>query len=121
MISQMSPLSFWEAMEKGKVSRFYVQQLPEEFRSEYEPMIDMLEKQYANVLSEIIADTHKLADLDMSTMNGKKTLGLMIQSGKHSLKHPGAMFSYFGESGDIALNKYIMKHIRPTGNVMVCK
>lgn len=50
MISQMSPLSFWEAMENGIVNRKYVHQLPEEFRSEYEPMIDKLEEQFTQIL-----------------------------------------------------------------------
>jgi RNA ligase len=119
MISQMSPLSFWEAMEAGKVSRFYVQQLPEEFRAEYEPMIDMLEKQFQQVMLEINADAKKIAHIDTTVKAGLKELGLLVQSGKSGLKHPGAMFSYLGRNSGAALNKYVMKLIRPTGNALV--
>ena len=114
MISQMSPLSFWEAMEEGRVSRFYVQQLPEEFRSEYEPMIDTLEKQYSYTLSAIDEDARTLRHIDIDTKEGKKQLGLLVQ-GKNDLKHPHAMFLYLGRQGK-ALDKYILKYIRPTGN-----
>jgi RNA ligase len=114
MISQMSPLSFWEAMEDGKVSRFYVQQLPEEFRAEYEPMIDTLEKQYTQVLLEINADAKLLVHIDTTTKEGKKQLGLLVQ-GKNALHHPSAMFPYLVTGGK-ALNKYVMNLIRPTGN-----
>lgn len=119
MISQMSPLSFWEAMEEGKVSRFYVQQLPEEFRAEYEPMIEKLEQQYTQVLLEIHADTQQLTHIDTSTKEGKKELGILVQSGKSMLKHPHAMFLYLGHNSGRALNKYVMKLIRPTGNAFV--
>lgn len=114
MISQMSPISFWEAMQDGKVGREYVQQLPEEFRSEYEPMIDRLEQQYAQVLSDIQKDAKTLIHIDLTTKEGKKELGLLVQ-GKNDLKHPQAMFLYFNVQ-DIALNKYVMNTIRPTGN-----
>lgn len=119
MISQMSPLSFWEAMQDGKVSRFYVQQLPEEFRAEYEPMIDALEKQYGNVMAEIgEEDLPKLPKVDFTTKEGQKTLGLFLQGDSHGLKHPGAMFPLILNRIP-ALQKYVMKLIRPTGNNLV--
>lgn len=117
MISQMSPLSFWEAMEHGTVSRDYVRQLPEEFRKEYEPMIDTLEQQYKLVMQEICEDLRKLPQVDFDSKEGKKVIGLLIH-GKHDLKHPGAMFSCIQHKAK-SLEKYIMKHIRPTGNAFV--
>lgn len=118
MISQMSPLSFWEAMKDGKVGREYVIQLPEEFRSEYEPMIDILEKQYSQMMEEIGADARKLPKIDLLSKEGQKVLGLLIQSKEHGLKHPTAMFSYVKKQVP-ALQKYVMKQIRPTGNAFV--
>jgi RNA ligase len=117
MISQMSPLSFWEAMKDGRVGREYVQQLPEEFRSEYEPMIDKLEQQYKQIMSEVGADLRKLPQIDFQSKEGKKTIGLLV-NGKNDLKHPGAMFSCINHNA-AALEKYIMKYIRPTGNAFV--
>ena len=119
MISQMSPLSFWEAMEDGRVSRFYVQQLPEEFRAEYEPMIDKLEQQYQQVMSEIEAEANHLkTGIDIKTKDGKRTLGMLVQGGNHGLKHPSAMFPILLNQIP-ALQKYVMKFIRPTGNAFV--
>lgn len=117
MISQMSPISFWEAMSFGKVGRDYVKQLPEEFRSEYEPMIDTLEAQYQTVMEQIGEDLRKLPQIDFNTKEGKKTIGLLIH-GKHDLRHPGAMFSCL-QHQEKSLEKYIMKLIRPTGNAFV--
>jgi|ERR1035437_679616 RNA ligase len=118
MISQMSPLSFWEAMKDGRVGREYVMQLPEEFRKEYEPMIDKLELQYAYMMTEIELDSLKLPQIDLLSKEGQKVLGLLIQSKNHGLKHPTAMFSYVKKQIP-ALQKYVMKQIRPTGNSFV--
>lgn len=121
MISQMSPLSFWEAMKDGKVGREYVQQLPEEFRKEYEPMIDQLEKQYAQAMFEVdqeANDLHCKLQLNMEVKECQKELGLLLQSKDHGLKHPGAMFSFLKGKSE-AVEKYVMKLIRPTGNAFV--
>lgn len=118
MISQMSPLSFWEAMKDGRVGREYVQQLPEEFRKEYEPMIEKLEQQYAQMMEEIDADALKLPKIDLLSKEGQKVLGLLIQGKDHDLKHPTAMFSYVKKQVP-ALQKYVMRNIRPTGNAFV--
>lgn len=117
MISQMSPLSFWEAMKEGRVGREYVQQLPEEFRKEYEPMIEKLEQQHLQVLIEIQRDAKTLAHIDVATQEGKKQLGLLVQ-GKNDLRHPQAMFLYLNRKVE-ALDKYVMRKIRPTGNAFV--
>jgi RNA ligase len=118
MISQMSPLSFWEAMKDGKVGREYIVQLPEEFRKEYEPMIEKLEQQYFQMMSEIYADAAKLPDIDLLSKEGQKVLGLLIQGKDHNLRHPTAMFSYVKKQTS-ALQKYVMRNIRPTGNAFV--
>jgi RNA ligase len=117
MISQMSPLSFWEAMKDGRVGREYVMQLPEEFRKEYEPMIEKLEQQYTQVMQEIEGDRKHLPAGDLLSKEGQKTLGLLVQ-GKNDFKHPTAMFSLIKHQVP-ALQKYVMKLIRPTGNAFV--
>lgn len=117
MISQMSPLSFWESMQGGVVNRDYVTQLPEEFRADFEPILNSLEAQYKSVILEIQADLDNLPKVDIETKEGKKTIGLLVQ-GANSLKHPGAMFSALLDKHQ-AINKYIMNHIRPTGNVLI--
>lgn len=118
MISQMSPLSFWEAMKDGTVGREYVQQLPEEFRKEYEPMIEKLEQQYAQVMAEINVDYQNLPKVDYATKEGKKIVALFLQGRYHGFKHPSAMFSMI-DGKNSHVQKYVMKLIRPTGNAFV--
>lgn len=117
LISTMSPISFWESMKDGVVNKDYVVQLPEEFRQEFEPIIQSLEDTYANTLREIKDDVKRLPVLDLSTKENAKTLGLLIHSENHGLTHPGAMFLFLLNRKE-ALDKYIMKSLRPTGNVL---
>jgi RNA ligase len=114
MISQMSYLSFWEAMKNGKVSRDYIVQLPEEFRAEFEPMIEKLESQYVTVMEQVGEDLRKLPVIDVNSKEGAKTIGLLLK-GPHGLKHPFAMFVALKHNAE-GLEHYIMKKIRPTGN-----
>lgn len=117
ILSQMSPLSAWEAMSQGLVGKEYLAQIPEELMKEFEPIVNILQKQYAYTLFSIDEDARTLRHIDIDTKEGKKQLGLLIQ-GKNELKHPHAMFIYLGRQGK-ALDKYIMKHIRPTGNALI--
>lgn len=114
MISQMSYLSFWEAMKQGKVNNGYIIQLPEEFRSEFEPMVTELEAQYQTVMGQIGDDLKLLPVVDINTKEGKKTIGLFLKE-KNNLKHPHAMFLALTHNAE-GIEGYIMKHIRPTGN-----
>lgn len=113
MISNMSLLSFWESMEAGIVNKQYLAQLPEEFRSEFEPMVESLETSYLQIMKEIEEDVAALPTRE-NTKEAKKAIGMFVQ-GQNSLKHPTAMFPYINKSVD-GLNKYVMRTIRPTGN-----
>jgi RNA ligase len=117
MISQMSYLSFWEAMKFGKVDQNYLIQLPEEFRAEFEPMVKALEEQYQTVMIQIGLDLNLLPQVDVKSKEGKKTIGLFL-NGPTILKHPHAMFCALTHNAE-SLEKYIMKKIRPTGNELV--
>jgi RNA ligase len=117
MISQMSPISFWESMENGKVKKDYLQQLPEEFRKEYEPMVERLESLYEKTLFEIATEQTKLPITELKDRNDRKNLGLYLSSGKHDLKHASVMFAVVLKQWE-TVNSYIMKLIRPTGNVL---
>lgn len=117
LISTMSPISFWESMKNGIVNKEYVMQLPEEFRDDYEPIIETLEDSYYVMMREIIADVGRLPIQDVSTKENAKILGLLVNSNNHGLSHPGAMFAYLLDRKD-AVDKYIMKKIRPNGNIL---
>lgn len=116
MISNMSPLSFWESMKQGIVNRDYLAQLPEEFRNEFEPIVLDLETQYTTVLKEIRQTYMTLPIHNSESDNMRKTLGLYLKANK--VKYDGAMFSMLlGKLEE--LETYVMKQIRPTGNTLV--
>ena len=116
ILSQMSPISAWEAMSDGKVGKEYLAQIPEELMPEFEPIVKILESMYAATMEAICRDLRKLPQVDFDSKEGKKTIGLLIQ-GKNDLEHPGAMFMCLNHQAKV-LEKYIMKQIRPNGNAL---
>ena len=115
IISQLSPLSAWEAMENGKVRRDYLEQVPEEYLREFQPIVDELEKQYSLIYSIILLNAEALPGKG-TDKESLKLVGLYLKANL-TFEHAGAMFPYLLGKQD-ALNKYIMKAIRPTGNVL---
>lgn len=115
LLSGLSPLSLWETMLTGMVNRDYIMQIPEEYRPQYEPIAEDLEGQFKLIVNEINMDIAKLPAVDHNTRDGRKAIGLFVQSA--NLKHPSAMFPAVLAQRE-ALEKYVMKRIRPTGNKM---
>lgn len=113
LIMFMTPLTFWESMKNGIVDRTYLMQLPEEFKDEFTPIVITLEDQYSQVLYDLGEDCKLLPTREMIP-EGKKQIGLFIQSKNNGLKHPHGIFPYLSHN---KLEKYCMKQIRPTGNV----
>lgn len=112
IISNLSPISFWETMNEGKVPKEYLVQIPEEFKKDFEPIVESLEKQYQKVSYEILLDFAKLPVREQ-TPEARKQVGLFLKDNK--LKHGQAMFPILLDNKE-ALNSYIMKTIRPNGN-----
>lgn len=113
MIANMSPLSFWESMIHGIVNTEYLAQLPEEYRNEFEPMVLKLETEYAKVWQSVQIDLNYVVSKEMS----HRDIGLLIKEQPDALVHPGAIFSALNNKAE-SLDKYIMKTIRPTGNIL---
>lgn len=105
-------LSFWESMENGRVNPDYLAQLPEEFRATYAPMVEALEGSY-----ELVRDEIRMDNRSIGRTATHKDIGILIQSNNHSFKHSGAVFPYLLGKNE-AINKYIMKTIRPHGNIL---
>lgn len=120
LMSDLSPIALWETMKNGKVDTFYLQQLPEELRADYEPYVVELEKQFSQVMLEVELDASKLPinsyeKVAVPTQDTRKNVGLFLKANK--LKHESAMFPFILGNID-SLNKYVMKQIRPDGNNM---
>lgn len=113
MLSHMSPISFWESMVDGKVPREYLAQLPEEFKKEFEPIVETLETQYKNTLQEVKEDSYNLPTQEL-TPEGRKSVGIFLRD-SNEVKHKSAMFPLLEGKMHI-VTKYVMKQIRPNGN-----
>lgn len=112
IISNLSPISFWEAMEEGVVPVEYLHQIPEEFKKDFEPIVISLQMSYNKVFNEVREDLNRLPTKEV-TPEGRKTVGLFLKEA--GLKHSQAMFPIL--LGNVAaLDGYIMKTIRPKGN-----
>jgi len=108
IISNLSPLSFWEVMENGKVPINYIQQVPEEFLDQFEPIVIELEKRYIQIKKEVEEEFHTLPNKE-----SRKEVGLHLK--KFTYNHESAMFPMLLDKKDV-VDKYIMKQIRPKGN-----
>jgi len=122
LLADLSPLSIWENMYMGKVKREVLEQIPEEYRNEWEPIRDKIEDRYNQVLNEVNQDIetiresiHVLKEWPKFTFADKDErakIGLFTKEKAGLLKHPGGVFPVLMRQED----KYIMKLIRPTGN-----
>lgn len=117
LISQVTPLAFFESMEDGKVRADFLKELPEEYRKEADEIVKKLEDNYMNVKHQAIYEfanaypsVYELEDRDKSI---RKQIGLNMKLYKHS----GAFFAILDQNKK-SFDNYIMKIIRPKGNVL---
>lgn len=114
IVTNLSPLSFWEVMENGKVPLTYIQQVPEEFKDQFEPIVNELEKIYQKTKNEVEEEFQSLPTKEI-TPEAKKQVGLYIK--QYSMNHGPAMFPMLMKKEEV-VDSYIMKQIRPKGNVL---
>ncbi len=117
MISCMTPLSFWENMKQGVVNRQYLAQLPEEFRKDFTPIVSDLEGYYNMITKEILEDFMKLPTQTLESKEDARAIGLFMRDNRGVIKHPGAMWPLLNQKWTVT-DDYIMKKIRPKGNVL---
>lgn len=115
LISQVTPLAFWDSMVDGKVRKDFLKELPEEYRTEADKIVNILEEKYMNLKHDIINEfveaypaVYEPGNRDKSI---RKTLGLKLKE----YKHGGAFFAVLDQK---SLDSYILKNIRPTGNIL---
>lgn len=113
LISHLSPIAIWETMKCGKVDRAYLEQLPEEFRQDYEQIVRSLEESFVKIKLEIEEDLSNLPTKDL-TPEARKTIGLFLSS-TEKIKHKQAIFPTLLGQDDVA-ERYVMKLLRPDGN-----
>lgn len=111
ILSECSPLAFWEVMENGKVPLSYLQQIPEEFLPEITPIVEKLETNYKSLAHEI--GTAYFTECMGRNTSNRKEMALAFSK----YVHKGALFSLLDGKESAVIN-YIMKQIRPTGNIL---
>lgn len=109
----LSPLSLWETMKNGRCDRSILEQIPEEYRTEWEPIVETLEDLYRKISLEVYLLANNLAD---QFNDDKRSIGIYLKENNHV--HGQGVFPYLTGKG---LDGYIMKQIRPTGNSFVKK
>lgn len=112
IISNLSPLSFWDVMKDGEVPKTYIEQVPEEFRGQFEPIVEYLEESYCKILNEVI-DEFEMLPTKETTPEAKREVGLYIK--QYTFFHEPAMFPMLLKKFNV-VDSYIMKKIRPKGN-----
>jgi len=118
ILSGASPLALWETMERGKVSQDTLQEIPEEFRKQFDDMAATLESRHIALWCEIDADYRLVLDLEVSEESHiKREIGLGIKNKTLKLKHPAAAFVRLDRNMS-QVHEYIKKQIRPTGNIL---
>lgn len=121
ILSRCSPLAFWETMKKGQVDKQVLQEIPEEFRDEQEKIVDKLEKVYSETVMEIystikiVREATGVKDGEKLTNDDRRNVGLFLKS--NEVQHSSVVFPFLLRNID-AVEKYVMKIIRPTGNLL---
>ena len=107
ILSHISPLTFWERMENGKIDRSFLESLPEEFRDECDRIADTLEEQYQKTYAEVVGGferTLKAVNLEPGIENysneHRKMVGLYLKNSK--CVHKAAIFPYMLGNDNIA-------------------
>jgi len=116
MIDKVNPIHFWENMEKGYISKDFLDKIPEEFRTESIQIINNLHKNYDKVktymLSEIDSMLRNIGLGNIKDKGYRKKVGLYLK--KNNPTYGSAFFPYLLRKEDI-VEAYIMKTIRPKG------
>ena len=109
MISCMTPLAFWKAMENGKVKVDYLEHLPEEFRVEADQLVEELEAAFSKLwwTHHAAFESNRIRHLD-----GRKEIALVSKEKDLNIS---AMFAILDHK-DKVIDKIIMKQIRPKAN-----
>lgn len=113
--SELTPLAFWEAMEKGKLPEDMVAQLPDEWASIWRPIKEHLEMSYYEIKNEIQFDLYHLDLKELKTKEDRKALGLYLADPNCPIYHKRAMWGMLDNKPEV-VERYVMAQIRPTGN-----
>ena len=114
VLSSCTALEFWRNMENGKVNKSFLEAIPEELLPELDHYREELEFNYENLYADILAHCRNFITIIHDTIEEdsiRKAMGMNLKQ----CKYGSLAFSYLDKKHD-AIDKAIMKMIRPKGN-----
>lgn len=113
LISGLTPLAMWEAMQASADMQAIRRELPEEFWGDFDRIVARLEAELAKLVAHVAAIAQGVADLS------DKELGLRLASLDADARP--FVFQYRKSGGDLMRGQSrerLFRAIRPTGNVL---
>ena len=114
MVSRLTPLAMWEAMQAGDDLEAVRRQLPEEFWTDFDAIIAILKAQIGDLLSAVRVAADTVAHLS------DKDVGLKLDTFPAEVRR--FIFPYRKTAGDLMCGRtrdLIFRSIRPDGNRLV--
>lgn len=120
IMANLSPISMWEKMEKGKIPGAFIREIPEELRPLAEEYRDRLEEQYVHARKDTLKATtavvKRYARGDPKDHEVRKSLGLALKDESRVTRRMAFMLLDGKEDG---IEKVIMDMIYPKSNEWV--
>lgn len=111
LISRITPLAMWEAMQAGDDLTIIRKQLPEEFWADFDQITTILNNQVFALIADVMAVTSKLSELS------NKEVGLMLDTFPERVRH--FIFAQRNEPQGLLHGRArvkLFRSIRPTAN-----
>ena len=112
LVSRVTPLAMWEAMQAGDDLENLRRQLPEEFWADFDAITETLSRNLNGLLAEVESEAAKVADLS------DKELGLKLDTIPERVRRFIFPFRKHGNLLEGRTRETIFRAIRPTGNVL---
>lgn len=111
LISRLTPLAMWEAMQNGDDLEAIRRQLPEEFWTDFDNIIAMLQRQITQLIAAVKTEAEKVATLS------DKEVGLRLET--FPIEARRFIFPYRKNKGELLSDRtrdLVFRTIRPDGN-----
>ena len=113
LVSRLTPLAMWEAMQAGDDLESVRRQLPEEFWADFDAITAILKRNIADLVEAVKAQAEAVAGLS------DKEVGLRLDTFPAELRR--FIFPYRKNGGDLLSGRtreLVFRSIRPDGNVL---
>lgn len=112
ILSRLSPLSVWGAMQNGIVGLDYLTAIDPEYRQMAHKWAHHLQNQFHTVMNQIDDEFQRIYRIGVATAT-RKAFAKRVE--REPLVHKQIMFAYLDHKSK-AVEKYVMENIRPNNN-----